>query len=151
MYFGEGSLNVAISDDLISWQPLVDNKGEPISVLQVRPGRYDSELVEAGPPALLTKDGIVLLYNGKNSAVWGDKTIAPGAYSAGQVLFDTNNPTQLLARTENCFFKPETPYETKGQYQGGTVFIQGLVRFHGQWFLYYGGADSIVGVAVTKE
>jgi hypothetical protein len=37
-----------------------------------RPGRFDSFLVEAGLPAALTRDGIVLLYNGRNAATGGD-------------------------------------------------------------------------------
>lgn len=152
MYWGEGLIYAAVSDDLISWEPLVDDKGDLLVVLKPRPGKFDSKLVEPGPPAILTKDGIVLLYNGKNSADEdGDSTLVAGAYSAGQLLFDPNDPTKIIKQTDNCFFKPERPYETKGQYQDGTVFIQGLVRFHGRWFLYYGGADSIVGVAVSQD
>lgn len=36
-------------------------------------------------------------------------------------------------------------------YEGGTVFIQGLVHFQDKWFLYYGTADSSVGVAVSDS
>jgi predicted GH43/DUF377 family glycosyl hydrolase len=147
MYWGEGMINIATSDDLISWEPLLDAAGDPVIVLKPRPGKYDSDLVEAGPPAILTDKGIVLLYNGKNSAGNGDPTIGPGAYSAGQLLLDSENPTRLLARTEECFFRPEKPYETRGQYQDGTVFVQGLVHHQGHWLLYYGAADSVAGVA----
>jgi predicted GH43/DUF377 family glycosyl hydrolase len=40
------------------------------------------------------------------------------------------------------------PFEKSGQYVNGTVFIEGLVYFQNKWFLYYGCADSKVGVAV---
>jgi predicted GH43/DUF377 family glycosyl hydrolase len=40
------------------------------------------------------------------------------------------------------------PYEKTGQYAAGTTFVEGLVLFRGKWFLYYGCADSLVGVAV---
>lgn len=43
---------------------------------------------------------------------------------------------------------PEKEYERTGQYKAGTVFIQGLVHFNDKWFLYYGTADSAIGVAV---
>ncbi len=46
--------------------------------------------------------------------------------------------------------KPELPSEKTGQYEAGTVFTEGLVRFKGKWFLYYGAADSFVGVAATR-
>jgi beta-1,2-mannosidase len=46
-------------------------------------------------------------------------------------------------------FKPEMPFEKSGQYAAGTTFTEGLVRFKGKFFLYYGCADSVVGVAVS--
>jgi len=33
----------------------------------------------------------------------------------------------------------------------GTVFVEGLVYFQGKWILYYGTADSFVGVAVCEK
>ena len=41
-----------------------------------------------------------------------------------------------------------TDFEKSGQYAAGTVFIEGLVYHRSKWFLYYGCADSMVGVAV---
>jgi lysophospholipase L1-like esterase len=45
--------------------------------------------------------------------------------------------------------KAELPYEKTGQYAAGTTFAEGLVFFHGKWFLYYGCADSLVAVATA--
>jgi predicted GH43/DUF377 family glycosyl hydrolase len=45
--------------------------------------------------------------------------------------------------------KPEMPYEKTGQYAAGTTFAEGLVFYKGKWFLYYGAADSRVGVAIA--
>ena len=36
-----------------------------------------------------------------------------------------------------------------GQYVAGTTFAEGLVWFHDRWLLYYGCADSRVGVAMS--
>jgi len=47
-------------------------------------------------------------------------------------------------------FKPEMPFEKTGQYAAGTTFTEGLVWFRNQWFLYYGCADSMVGVAIAR-
>lgn len=142
MYWGEGIIYAATSDDLISWDPIYDECGKLLAILEPRDGKFDSQLVEAGPPAMITKEGILLLYNGKNSIT--------NAYSAGQVLFDLFDPTKVTMRCENYFLTPEKSYEMNGQYQGGTVFIQGLVHFHNKWFLYYGTADSAIGVAACK-
>ncbi len=137
MYWGEGSIHIAVSDDLISWKFLRDEDGELLAVLRPRQEKFDSLLVEAGPPAILTEEGIVLLYNGKNSSVAGkgDPLVTKHAYSAGQVLFDGSDPTKVIDRSEEHFLTPERPYEMKGQYKGGTVFIQGLVPFQNRWFL----------------
>jgi predicted GH43/DUF377 family glycosyl hydrolase len=101
-----------------------------------------------GPPSLVTDRGILLIYNGKNAAVDGAEGIAANAYSDGQALFSTDDPRKLIARTKEPFFKPEEPWEHSGQYAAGTTFAEGLVFFEEKWFLYYGCADSRVGVAV---
>lgn len=150
MYFGEGNISVATSQDLISWDPLLDKDNQPVIVLSPREGKFDSALVEPGPPAILTEQGIALLYNGKNALEGGDHKIPKGAYSAGQVLFDANDPIKILSRSKSCFLTPRRPYERKGQYTGGTVFIEGLVHFKGNWLLYYGAADSSIGVAISN-
>ena len=150
MYWGEGRVYAASSPDLIHWDPVVDAKGELVTLLAPRPGHFDSGLCESGPPALLTARGILFLYNGKNAdGMGGDPALKPGTYSGGQALFDAHDPTRLLARAETYFLTPERPYERSGQYSAGTVFLEGLVHFQGRWRLYYGTADSRVAVAAT--
>lgn len=79
-----------------------------------------------------------------------DSKLPKGTYSVGQVLFDIHNPEKILKRTDTCILKPTLPHEITGQYKAGTVFAEGLVFFKGKWFLYYGTADSYIGLAVTK-
>ena len=112
---------------------------------------FDSGLVEPGPPAIVTDRGIVLLYNGKNGKVHPDPTLRPDVYSAGQCLLDARDPCRLLDRTTTWFLRPDQAHEVTGQYVAGTTFIEGLVRFNGKWLLYYGAADSFVGVAVCEK
>ena len=149
MYWGEGEIHLATSTDLIDWRPVEDAAGDPIVVLARRPGHFDSSFPEVGPPPVLTRDGIVVLYNGKNAADSGDPELAPGTYSAGEALFAADDPSRLIARTSGPVFRPELPSEKSGQYAAGTTFTEGLVFFHGQYFLYYGCADSLVGVAIS--
>jgi predicted GH43/DUF377 family glycosyl hydrolase len=161
MYWGEIQIRLATSDDLIYWTPVLDpTTHEPVVLLQARAGHFDSGFPETGPPPLLTRRGIVMLYNAKNSdakptaggeakTLPGDPAIAPGAYSVGEALFSPTDPSKLLARTDDPVFKPERPYERTGQYAAGTTFAEGLIPFHSRWFLYYGTADSFVGVATA--
>jgi len=150
MYFGVPDLHIATSDNLLDWTPVEDDNGRLINVLSPRPGYFDSWLVEAGPPALLTANGggIVVLYNAGNSATHGDSTLPARVYTGGQALFDARNPLKLIARSDAPFIRPTESYERTGQYPEGTTFVEGLVPFRGRWFLYYGTADSRVGVAV---
>lgn len=149
MYWGERMINVATSDNLIDWTPEVDRNGNLKGCVFPREGYFDSALTECGPPAVLTDRGIVLLYNGQNRLGEGrDRRYPARTYSAGQILFDAEDPGRVLARLDVPFFRPVDSFERSGQYKDGTVFIEGLVYFHGKWYLYYGCADSRVGVAV---
>lgn len=150
MYFGVPDIRVATSDDLIHWVVQEDDEGRAVRVLSARPGYFDSWLVEAGPPAVLTARGIVLLYNAGNATAHGDTRYPPHAYAGGQALFDARNPLRLIARTDEPFIRPTEPYERRGQYAAGTTFVEGLVPFKGRWLLYYGMADSRVGMAVGR-
>ena len=146
MYFGDTDLFMATSDDLIHWVPIEEN-GKLKSVLQPRPGQFDSRLVESGPFALITDKGILLMYNSMNLDSGGDPAIAKGAYCVGQALFNVNDPTQLVERLEKNFMAPDKPYEITGQVNQ-VCFVEGLVHFNNKWFLYYGTADSKIAVAV---
>ncbi len=150
MYWGAGAVHLARSPDLINWTPVEDSAGKLLVVLKARPGRFDSGITEAGPPAVLTPRGIVVIYNGQNSQTAGDPELAPATYSVGQALFAADDPSKILARLEHPFFRPQTPWEQTGQYTAGTTFCEGLVRMNGRWLLYYGCADSFVGVAESR-
>ncbi len=148
MYFNVPDILIATSDDLVDWTPLEDSDGRLIKVLSPRAGYFDSWLVEAGPPAIVTEHGILVLYNAGNSGQYGDPQLPARVYTGGQALYDLHNPLKLLARSDAPFIKPTEAYERTGQYTAGTTFVEGLVPFNGRWYLYYGTADSRVGVAV---
>jgi beta-1,2-mannosidase len=115
MYWGEKKIRLATSSDLIHWRPVEDAHEKTVVVLAARPGHFDSGFPEVGPPPLLTKKGILMIYNAKNASNGGDPTIKAGAYSDGQALFSADDPAKLVARTDQPFFKPEMLYEMTGQ------------------------------------
>ena len=162
MYWGESNVYMATSKNLIDWTPVpeTDPSKKKFDSLQnyeafkilfgTRKNKFDSELVEPGPPAIITKDGILFIYNSKNSPTFGDKSLPDGVYAAGQILLDKNDPTKVLDRCEENFFKPDKDYEITGQVNN-VCFLEGLVYFKSRWFLYYGTADSKIAVAVHGE
>ena len=164
MYWGDVNIWAAVSDDLVNWTPVLYNEGEKPSiplrhnapevaevkiVFGPRNKYFDSDLVEPGPPAMLTDKGIVLIYNSRNVPNIGDSSLAEGTYAASQILMDRNDPTKVIERMGTYFMKPDKPYETTGQVNH-VCFVEGLARFKNQWFLYYGTADSKIAVAVSK-
>ncbi|TVQ68091.1 MAG: glycosidase [Balneolaceae bacterium] len=135
MYFGDTNIWIAHSEDLIRWTPIE----EP--VMRPRPGMFDSGLIEPGPTPLITDQGILMLYNSADDDL---------VYRTGQALFDINDPTRLLKRSDHFFLEPDLEMEVDGQIPN-VVFIEGLAKLGDTWFLYYGMGDSGIGVATYRE
>jgi predicted GH43/DUF377 family glycosyl hydrolase len=151
MYWGENAVNLAWSENLADWFPLVDEHTELKKLISPRKGMFDSHLTECGPPAIITDEGIVLFYNGRNAeGEDADPGLPKGTYSVGRVVFDPLNPEKVVSRADKCILKPSLAHETSGQYKSGTTFAEGLVFFKEKWYMYYGTADSFVGVAVSE-
>jgi predicted GH43/DUF377 family glycosyl hydrolase len=132
----DAQMGIAYSDDLLHWRDELDHP-----VLSSRPGLFDSQVVEPGPPPIVTPQGIFLIYNGAD-----DKLV----YSTGWVLFDKHDPTKVLARSSEPIFAPEKDWEKVGQVPN-VVFVEGMVRDGQRWLFYYGGADKNVGVAIAPS
>jgi predicted GH43/DUF377 family glycosyl hydrolase len=127
-----GQMGLSSSEDLLHWTEATETP-----VLPRRPGKFDSRVVEPGPPPILTESGIVLIYNGAD-----DKLV----YRTGMAVFDRKNPRKLLSRTDQPIFGPEKEWERVGQVPN-VVFVEGMARQGKRWLFYYGGADKYVGVA----
>jgi hypothetical protein len=92
-------------------------------------------------PGLQT--GHITFYNNPISADPDERV-----YSTGWVLFDKNDPTNVLARAQEPIFSPDREWEKVGQVPN-VVFVEGLVREGKRWLFYYGGADKHIGVAAA--
>lgn len=134
MYFGDTDIWAAWSDNLVNWTPI----DEP--VMRPREGMFDSGLIEPGPTPLITEDGILLLYNSADDNL---------VYRTGQALFDKDDPTRLLKRSDSFFLAPELELEVEGQIPN-VVFIEGYAELDGRGYLYFGMGDSGIGVAVVE-
>jgi predicted GH43/DUF377 family glycosyl hydrolase len=134
IYFGDTYIWLAYSKDLKNWEV----REEP--VLSPRPGYFDSQLVEPGPPPVLLPEGIWLGYNSADTGL---------RYAFGQALFSLDDPSKLLRRCTRPLLRPTTKEERGGQVPN-VVFAGGLVEFRGKLFLYYGMADTRIGVAIAE-
>ena len=125
-------MGVSYSTDLLHWTEATESP-----VLPRRTGKFDSRVVEPGPPPIVTQSGIVLIYNGAD-----DQLI----YRTGVAVFDRKDPRKLLSRTDQPILAPEKEWEKVGQVPD-VIFVEGMARQGKRWLFYYGGADKYVGVA----
>ena len=143
-------MGLSYSDDLLHW-----TEATKTPVLPRRPGKFDSRVVEPGPPPILTPAGIVLVYNGAD-----DKLV----YRTGVAVFDRADPRKVISRTDEPIFAPEKEWEKVGQVPN-VVFVEGMLPLEQRtledgtalktprksFLFYYGGADKFVGVAEAEE
>lgn len=126
---------IAFSDDLKTW----DNHQRVMSpVLQ---SDWESDKIGLGGPPLKTDQGWLLIYHG----VGGD----PRRYSLGIALLDLEDPTHVLARQTAPILTPELEWEING-YVPNVVFSCGQAVVGNNIYVYYGGADQVIGVAAMS-
>jgi predicted GH43/DUF377 family glycosyl hydrolase len=128
-------MGLSSSTDLLHWREETDTP-----VLPRRPGKFDSRVVEPGPPPIVTPRSIVLVYNGADDNL---------VYRTGIAVFDRSDPRKVLYRSEEPVFAPEREWEKVGQVPN-VVFVEGMARKGNQWLFYYGGADKYVGIATAR-
>lgn len=112
-----------------------------IHILSPRFNSWDGAKVGVASPPIKTRYGWILFYHGVSKS--------HNTYRVGAVLLDLKDPALVLARTTDPIFEPEASYEKAG-YISNVVFPCGLVVRKGVVYLYYGGADKVVGVATMK-
>lgn len=161
MYWGDTDVFLATSDDLINWSPIESSPTDTVKasfsnfanlkpIFSPRKGKFDSHIVEPGPAPIITDKGIWMIYNSRNGGTNMNPDLPEGTYSAGQILFDINDPTKVIARSDDYFITPEKDYEVNGQVNR-VCFVEGLVHHNNQWIIYYGTADSKIAVAVCDQ
>lgn len=121
---------VAMSTDFTSWQ---DHR----VILRTRPALWDEYKLGAGPPPIRTPDGWLVCYHGVDHH---------NVYRAGFALLDLEDPSRVLGRSSEPAIEPRESWELTGQ-TPRVVFPSGMVLRGDEVFLYYGAADSVVGVA----
>ncbi len=127
------SIGIAFSQDFVHW-----TIPDASVVLSPRPGYFDSMGVEPGPPPLLTKWGILVVYNG-----WNEEKV----HCIGCALLDPSEPRRVLWRSDEPLLRPERTWEREGQVPN-VVFATGMVYNAPDLWVYYGAADRVVGLAV---
>jgi len=123
MIFGDSDLWLATSDDLLNW----NYRPQPL----LSPERGQDHL-EAGPPILRRKEGLVVLYN---------VTDENKRTSMQAALLADYDPTQVLEKTALPLLEPTQKWE-QNVTSGSALLYDGHY-----WSLYYAGGDRTIGLA----
>jgi beta-1,2-mannobiose phosphorylase / 1,2-beta-oligomannan phosphorylase len=107
-------------------------------LMRPRDSMWDSKRIGGTSPPIETKYGWLLFYHGIDRRT--------GHYNVRAALLDLKDPTLVLYRTHDSLLDPVMPYEKSG-IVANVVFPCGAVMMKNQLYVYYGGADKVVGVA----
>ena len=126
----EPDICIAYSEDLRRWYDIK-------SVLEPRRGMWDCIKIGAAGPPIEIDDGWLLVYHGVD-----ERRI----YRLGVAMLDKRNPEKVIYRSEEPILEPKEDYERFG-FVPNVVFSCGSILLDGQLLVYYGGADTVIGVA----
>lgn len=111
-----------------------------IQLLGPRPGMWDSQKVGIAGPPVKTRAGWILFYHGITDA---------HEYCLGVALLDRHDPTKIIGRSSQPIMTPVFDWERQG-WISNVVFPCGQIVRDGLIYLYYGGADHVIGVATIE-
>ncbi len=101
---------------------------------------WDSWKVGTTGPPFLLNEGWLMLYHGVDF----DKR-----YCLGVALLDKDDPSRVIYRCTEPILEPEMDYERYGDVSN-VVYSCGSVIIDGKVLVYYGGADSVLGIATYE-
>ncbi len=125
---------LAYSDDLTHW-------GDYRKIMEPRPGNWDGLKIGAGGPPLKTDQGWLCIYHG----------VSPErVYRLGVVLLDLDDPSRVINWPTDAILEPNESWELEGDVPN-VVFTCGTAELGDDYFVYYGGADKVIGVATVNK
>ncbi len=106
---------------------------------------WESVKIGGGAAPIETSEGWLLFYHGVSSTCNGF------VYSFGGAILDIDEPSRVLYRCKNYLLTPEEPYEEIG-FVPNVVFPCATLQDAdtGRIAIYYGAADTNVGLAFTQ-
>ena len=107
-----------------------------------RKHHWDSRKIGIGATPLKTDDGWLTIYYAVDER-------DDFRYKMGAMLLDLNNPTKVVARSENPILEPTEYYENH-LLKWGVIYPCGAVKLHDTLVVYYGGSDTVLCAATAS-
>ncbi|MCL2084700.1 MAG: glycoside hydrolase family 130 protein [Oscillospiraceae bacterium] len=131
-------------DIFISESPDMEFWGRHRHVMSRGPAWWESVKIGAGSAPIETDQGWLIFYHGVTGTCNGF------VYSMGGALLDLEQPSVVKARCKNFLLTPEEWYEERGFVPNVLFPCAALCDADtGRIAIYYGAADSYVGMAFT--
>lgn len=111
--------------------------------------QYDWEALKigGGPPPLRVPEGWLLLHHGVTGRLDASTDQQQHVhYAAGGMILDAAEPWRVVQRSAEPLLQPDTEEERSGIVPN-VVFPTAIVEVEGRHFVFYGMADSSIGVA----
>lgn len=105
-------------------------------------GEYETAYIGGGCPPIETKDGWLFIYHSVDIENGKKK------YHAAAALLDKDNPYKVVGRLPYPLFSPKENWEIKGVVDN-IVFPSGVVVKNNFLYIYYGAADSKIGLVTV--
>lgn len=112
---------------------------------------FEEVKIGGGPPPLRIPEGWLVLHHGVTGVI--DNAFAQQQkvnYAAGALILDAEDPSRVIARTPEPLLAPETDDERSGIVPN-VVFPTAIERIGERTFVFYGMADSKIGVAELER
>jgi predicted GH43/DUF377 family glycosyl hydrolase len=110
-------------------------------IMGPRRGMWDAEKIGAAAPPIRVPEGWLFIYHG----------VGPDFhYRLGAALLDAETASIVLSRTSAPILSPMLPWEKEGVVNN-VIFSCGAVLRDDTLFIYYGGADTAIGVATISK
>jgi predicted GH43/DUF377 family glycosyl hydrolase len=108
---------------------------------------FEELKIGSGPAPIRVPEGWLLLHHGVVGEItdpWS--TDNDVCYTIGAMILDADGPHRILARTPEPIMGPKTEDEISGVV-GNVVFPTAIEEIDGRHYVFYGMADSRIGVA----
>ncbi|PJJ65445.1 glycoside hydrolase family 130 protein [Compostimonas suwonensis] len=157
---GEGThLPAGVTDDRpgiwISYVPVAEVEADVRALVRWRGHRllamseypFEALKIGGGPAPLRIPEGWLLIHHGVTGSIENafDQQQRVN-YAAGAMILSADDPSRVLARTAEPLLSPETDDERSGIVPN-VVFPTAIEEVDGQHYVFYGMADSKIGVA----
>ena len=129
MHRPDPDIYLAFSEDLHHWT-------DHVRLMSPR-FAWERQKIGGGAPPIRTEAGWLVVYHGVDEDL---------EYRLGVALLDLDDPTRVIARQAEPILEPATAWERAGDVNDVVFTCGALLRDRELW-VYYGAADTVIGLA----